>query len=429
MRVIKIGQGKYCQIFAPCNILSSDKPPDLTNWPSMLVRTDKNGVRRPTDVVIRLPRLNNDDRATDDGSIANAHEEATNLCEAAIGGFGPTLMAAFFIPDPDPPRLDSPPRHAFRFVSVIKRQSASLDQRSRVLDVSLYPSLSQGLMSRYFTMLLDTVFEYSAREIVFLDSTRGNFMDEETARRANANPKDLSAVDRVNVIDLDPRFYLRLHGAPRESVWLFNTVLVLAHIRRVDTKCTLIARMMQMTLHGGMTLADLICKVYREQQHNPSSSWLFSVPWNELPPRWKPHLESDWKNAIGSQLQEIAGYYFFYAERDGCGHNALQVYERACYGRDPNAVEKARAHFNEIYIKGGSMQTARHFLLATKDTSVTSLIYALMMYVDSAALCKRPKLTLDATYVKPTPLPRMHEPFVSADAHLGLLLKSEITVR
>lgn len=441
MNVVKIGEGKYSQIFAPSNMLSTDKRVDLTGWPPMLVRVDKNGVCRSKNVVIRIPRLNSDDRATNDGSIAHAHEEATNICVAAFAGFGPSLLAAFFLPDPDPPSLDDHPRHAFRFVAVMKRQSASLEQRIRTPALAALrssPLCTIGISRparlsihtvRYLTMLFDTVFEYSARGTVYLDAARGNFMDEEAAFRTNPNAEDVGAVDKVNVIDLDPRFYRRLDGAPLESIWLCNISILLAHMRRVDMKQNLIPPMLQMTLRGGMRLGELLCKVYREQQSNPESAWLFSIPWDEIPPQWQPDVESEWKTVIGSQLQQIIGYYFFYAERNGNGCGALQTFDQARYGQSQQAIDSARDRFHSSYISGGGMYTARHFLYATKDKTVTSLIYALLMYVDAKTIFKRPELLGNEPYAQPAPLPRMREPLGAVDSHLGLNMRRKICYR
>jgi hypothetical protein len=436
MSVIKIGEGKYSQIFAPCNMLAADKAVDVTDWPPMLVRVDKNGVRRAKNVVIRVPRLNSDDRATNDGSMAHAHEEAFNLCEAAYGGYGPSLLAVFFLPDPDPPSIDEPGRHAFRLFTVTTRQSASLEQRIRTstmaaLNSSVPRSLCTALSTelppftvRYLTMLFDTIFEYSSRGIVFLDASRGNFMDEEAAFRPAPRPEEVQAVVRVNVIDLDPRFYRRLHGAAPEGIWLLNVALVLAHMRRADIKRNFVHKLMNMPLRGGMAVAEMISKVHKEQQHNAKSGWLFSIDWNEIPPQWKPDLESEWKMSIGPQIQQIVGYYFFYADRDANGCAALEAFDKARYGRNQPLIDSARSRFHLTYIMGGAMHTARHFLLATKDKTVTSLISALLLYIDAAALCKRAELPCNEAYAKPTPLPRMHDPLGPVDAHLGLHLRS-----
>ena len=195
-------------------------------------------------------------------------------------------------------------------------------------------------------------------------------------------------------------------------------------MRRADNgKHGYISQLMQMPLRGGMSLADLVCKVYDEQRRNVNSEWLFSIAWNELPPQWKPDLESDWKTAIGSQIQQVVGYYFFFAERDGNGHMALDAYYHALCSRKQSSIESARARFYTRYISGGGMQTARHFLLATKDRTVTSLIHALLLYVDAAALFKRPEILVGDSYLKPAPLPRMGESLGSVDSHLGLRLK------
>jgi hypothetical protein len=431
LHLIKIGEGKYSQIFAPSNTLAADKPADLSGWPPMLVRLDKNGVRRARNVAVRVPRINRDDRANDDGSMAYAHEEATNLCEAAVAGFGPSLLAAFFLPDPDPPSHEDHPRRAFRFITVMNRQSASLDQRSRTSALAALnpftttkPAALAAHAARYLTMLLDTVFEYSARQILYLDAGRSNFMDEEAAFRANVNAEALGAVKRVNVIDLDPRFYRRLDGATPESVWLFNITLVLAHMRRVDAKQRFMPKMMQTSLHGGMTLGDLLCKVYAEQKRNPGSAWLFSIPWDQLPPQWAPDLASEWQTSIGAQMQQVVGYYFFYAERDGNGRKALDMYDKARYRRNQQAVESARARLQSSYIAGGGMHAARHFLYAAKDTAVPSLVHALFLYVDAETLLKHPGLLSNEPYAKPVPLPRMGEPLGDVDGHLGLNLMS-----
>jgi hypothetical protein len=70
------------------------------------------------------------------------------------------------------------------------------------------------------------------------------------------------------------------------------------------------------------------------------------------------------------------------------------------------------------------MYTARHFVYATSDKSVTSLMCALLMYVDSASLFKLPELLSNEPYAKPTPLPRGGEPLGAVDCHLGLDMKS-----
>jgi hypothetical protein len=441
MSVIKIGEGKYSQIFAPCNMLASDKPVDLTDWPPMLVRVDNNGGRRSKNVVIRVPRLNGDDRATNDGTMAHAHEEAFNVCEAAYGGFGPSLFAAFFLSDPDPPSLDESPRHAFRFFTIMKRQSVSLDQRSRTSALSALgspvprspgtgrPAGLPAVTCRYLTMLFDTIFEYSARRIVFMDATRGNFMDEEAAFRTVLKFGEVQAVERVNVIDLDPRFYRRLDGAAPEGIWLINTALVLAHMRRIDVKRNFTHKLMNMQLRGGLSVAELLSKVYEEQRHNPRSDWLFSIEWNEIPSQWKPDLESQWKTSIGPQMQQIVGYYFFYAERDSNGRASLETYDRVRCGRNQSAIDSARSRFTTGYITGGGMYAARHFLFAAKDSTVTSLISALLLYVDAAALFKRPELLSNEPYAKPTPLPRMSDPLGPIDGHLGLHLRSSRKIR
>jgi hypothetical protein len=421
LHLTKVGEGKYSQIFAPSNVLASDRPVDLTGWPSMLVRVDKNKVRRPKNVVVRVPRLNSNDRTISDGSIAHAHEEAVNICEAAFAGFGPSVLAAFFIPEPDPPLLNEAPHSAFRFFTIMKRQSASLEQRVRSLtttrrtksyDSSSYPMLClstskpNGIsqpMVRYITMLLDTVFEYSVRGVVFLDASRGNFMDEEKVFRADVRPADLHAVERVNVIDLDPRFYRRLDGASPESVWLFNTALVLAHIRRADVGRSLVPGILRICLHGSMSIEHLLCKVYKEQKSNPMSQWLFQIPWNELPEKWRPDFESDWRVGIGPQIQQIVGYYFFYSERDGNGNKLLSV-----------------------YVAGGGMHTARHFLYAaTRAKDVSSVICALLMYVDSKVLLNRTELLCSNPYAPPMSLPVVGSTVVShsRDDYLGLTLK------
>jgi hypothetical protein len=436
LSVVKIGEGKYSEVFAPSNMLASDKPVDMTDWPPMLVRKDKNGVCRPRNVVIRVPRLSKDDRAINDGSLAYAHREATNLCEAAVAGFGPSIISAFFLPDPDPPCLEEPPRHAFRFVIIMKRQSASLEQRIRTsamtgpntpLPQSPSSSRPAGLpnaTARYLTMLFDTVFEYSARGIVFLDSTRGNFMDEETAFRSTVKPEELHMVNCVNVIDLDPRFYRRLDGAPPESVWLLNVALVLCHMRRADFRRNFIPQLMQMSMHGGMSLGDLIKKVHAEQKQNTRSAWLFSVPWNSIPSQWKPDFDSEWQTSITAEIQQIVGYYFFYSERDGNGRKLLEAFDSARCGRNQQSSEAARSRFYAGYVNSGGMYTVRHFLLATKDKTVESMICALLMYVDAATLLKRPELLRNEPYAQPTPLPRMGEPLGSIDSYLGLCLRS-----
>jgi hypothetical protein len=438
MHMIKIGEGKYSQIFAPSNMLTTDKPVDLSGWPPMLVRVDSKGVRRSKNVAIRVPRLNRNDKATNDGSIAYAHEEAVNICEAAFAGFGPSLFAAFFLPDPDPPSTECPQYHSFRMFTIMKRQNASLEQRIRTSSLVTPTSfkLQTKLISkaselsdnkvRYLTMLFDAVFEYSARGIVHLDASRGNFMDEESVFRTKVNLEDVEKVENVNVIDLDPRFYRRLDGAAGESIWLFNIALVLAHMRRVDIKQQLMPLVLNMTLRGGMPLKDLLCKVYIEQQHNPRSAWLFSIPWNDMPPQWKPDLDSEWKTSIGSQMQQIVAYYFFYSERDGNGCNALSAFDRARCKFNARAVDMARSIFHNNYIAGGGMHSARHFLYAARDNSVTSLIYSLLLYVDAATLFKRPELLNNEPYVKPTPLPRMDEPLEAIDGHLGLIMRSSV---
>lgn len=449
LHLTKVGEGKYSQIFAPSNVLASDRPVDLTGWPSMLVRVDKNKVRRPKNVVIRVPRLNSDDRTISDGSIAYAHEEAVNICEAAFAGFGPSVLAAFFIPEPDPPLLDEAPRSAFRFFTIMKRQSVSLEQRMRSLtgrtttrnscDSSSSSSspmlclstrkpsgISQPTM-RYVTMLLDTVFEYSVRGVVFLDASRGNFMDEENVFRADVRPADLQAVERVNVIDLDPRFYRRLDGASPESVWLFNTALVLAHIRRADVGRSLVPGILRICLHGSMSIEHLLCKVYKEQKSNPMSQWLFQISWNELPEKWRPDFESDWRVGIGPQIQQIVGYYFFYSERDGNGNKLLSAYENARRANDEQAMREVRSRFESVYVAGGGMHTARHFLYAaTRAKDVSSVICALLMYVDSKVLLNRTELLCSNPYAPPMSLPVVGSTVVvshSRDDYLGLTLK------
>ena len=67
-------------------------------------------------------------------------------------------------------------------------------------------------------------------------------------------------VQKVNVIDLDPRFYRRLSGARPSCVWLFNVTFVLAHIRRIDVDRNMIPGVLRMVMDGGMCLSDLIWK-------------------------------------------------------------------------------------------------------------------------------------------------------------------------
>lgn len=278
-------------------------------------------------------------------------------------------------------------------------------------------------------MLFDTIFEYSARGIVFMDATRGNFMDEEAAFRTVVKPEEVQAVERVNVIDLDPRFYRRLNGASPEGIWLINTALVLAHMRRIDVKRNFMHKLMNMQLRGGLSVAELLSKVYEDQRHNPRSDWLFSIEWNEIPSQWIPDLESEWKTSIGPQMQQIVGYYFFYAERDGNGRASLETYDRVRCGRNQAAIDSARSRFTTSYISGGGMYAARHFLFATKDKTVTSLISALLLYVDAAALFKRAELLSNEPYAQPAPLPRMGDPLGPIDGHLGLHFRSSRKIR
>jgi hypothetical protein len=205
--------------------------------------------------------------------------------------------------------------------------------------------------------------------------------------------------------------------------------LVLAHMRRVDVKRNFIYKLMNMQLRGGLSVAELLSKVYQEQRTNPRSDWLFSIEWNEIPPQWKPDLESEWKASIGPQMQQIVGYYFFYAERDGNGRAALEAYDIARCGRNQQAIDSTRSRFTTGYITGGGMHTAQHFLFAAKDKTVTSLISALLLYVDAAALFKRAELLSNEPYAQPTPLPRMSEPLGSIDGHLGLHLRSSRKIR
>ena len=427
MSLIKIGQGKYSQIFAPCNTLETDKPVDLTDWPPMLVRVDKNGVRRAKNVAIRVPRINATDCAIADGSLPNAHEEAFNMCEAAVSGFGPSLLVAFFLPDPDPPSADKLPRHAFRFITISKRQKASLQQRSRTWgttaplgSLSLHSNTAlPDNVTTYFQMLVDTVFEYSAREIIFLDSTRSNFMDEEAVVPSGVVPAQrLQSVRCVNVIDLDPRFYHRVPGAGPQSVFLLNISLVLAHIRRVDTKRTLMRLLLQVRLRGGLSIANLVKKIYQEQKH--SVSWLCAITWYEIPESWKPEIVSDWRVSVVRQIQQIVGYYFFRCERDDNGRKALSAYQTARRGSNQHGVDEARAHFNAAYVTGGGMHAARHFLYATKHQQLRcSLILTILMYVDPT-LFDSPDILKEEPFYPPLSLDTVGG---DEESYLGLTLK------
>jgi hypothetical protein len=404
----------------------------MTGWPPMLSRIDRNGKPRPRNIVIRMPRIPCDDKALNDGSMPHAHAEAYNLCEAACGGFGPSVLAALFLPEPDPPNVDEEPRHAFRFVTVMRRQSASLEQRTKPLvqgpsrspSVAISPHLSAAT-ARYFHMLLNTVFEYSVRGIVFLDATRANFMDEEATFRLQVKPEELHAVDRINVIDLDPRFYRRVDISDNDhSVWLFNVVFVFAHLRRADCKRNVVPLLMHMVLDGGLTVAELVRKVYAEEKVVPRNQWLFGSRWDAIPQEWQPKFEDACMNTIRDQIKMIVGYYFFYAERDGNGKAALEMFDRARWNRDAQGVDAAKARFHSSYTAGGGMHCARHFLLATRDKSIPSVLEALMTYIDSTTLLKKPELLTDEAYAQPTPLPRMHDPLGLLDAHLGLLPRS-----
>lgn len=424
----RVGEGKYSQIFVPTHMRAADPPPDLTGWPLVLTRTDEKGVRRPKNVAIRLPRLDSNDRAVDDGSMCYAPLEAKNLVEAAMCGFGAHVHAAFFIPEPNPPLAEpndpfgDEPNGCFRFLCVLKLQTASLQARSNGTAFTTLPSHGIDPRPRYFQLLFNTIFEYSARRILFLDATRSNFMDEETVVRATPQNDDIRLVGRVNVIDLDQRFYRRLEGANVHAVWLFNIVLVLAHLRRADCKHQFVDQMLTMKMENGMPLCELIRNVYEANHNDPASAWLFKTSWDQLPSSWQPDTNPDWKTSIGLQMQQLVGHYFYYSERSENGEAALEAYLTARRCGDAKTTDSAKARFNS-YLNHGGMTCARHFLITSKDKTVTSLLDALLLFINAHALLKRPCALRCDPFHPPRPLPSLMECITNPDPYLGLSLR------
>jgi len=158
--------------------------------------------------VIRFPRHAQSTPAP----IEHVATELSNLLEAARGGFGPRVAAAFAeVLHPNKARL----------MVVMERATVSLYAATNHADNDHSPPHLQVHLSHVAGLLRDTVFAYSSRRILFLDCSPGNFL----LRGPLTNCAD------VLVTDLDPQLYRRTRQDPSTCL-LLNLAMLGAHLKK-----------------------------------------------------------------------------------------------------------------------------------------------------------------------------------------------------
>ena len=124
-------------------------------------------------------------------------------------------------------------------------------------------------------------------------------------------------------------------------------------------------------------------------------------------------------------MQQLVGHYFYHSERSENGEAALEAYLTAKRCGDAKVTDSARSRFNS-YLNHGGMTCARHFLITSKDKTVTSLLDALLLFINPHALLERSSALRGDPFHPPRPLPSLIECITNPDPYLGLSLRSTV---